>query len=279
MLLISMMFILDGQLLTINVATACHTYEHSDFWFWVEFTWDDVEGPESQLTLMAYSYYVMTFGGNWGCLWLILSFVMCCSHLNYFYLMYFRQSFLSTYSYFWIWDMTFFFLLFLNSMRPKNGMCHHSTGTWLLSAKRETSHSGPHCFISFNRKELFEWNVMLFGLCNALAIFQRLMDHVLAGLQLEKFLVISMTSSFWVGTPLKCWTSWVKCSPSCVKLSWSRQSAASSGTKWPTWGALSQQKVSPRTLKRCKRWSSGPHPKMSQRYIGSLACLGITDFL
>ena len=36
---------------------------------------------------------------------------------------------------------------------------------------------------------LFQFNVMPFGLCNALAIFQCLMDTVLAGLQWERCLV------------------------------------------------------------------------------------------
>eukprot|EP00064_Thunnus_orientalis_P001978 superscaffoldBa00000136_g1982 len=39
------------------------------------------------------------------------------------------------------------------------------------------------------RRGLFEWNVMLFGLCNALATFQQLMDRVLAGMQWETCLV------------------------------------------------------------------------------------------
>lgn len=36
---------------------------------------------------------------------------------------------------------------------------------------------------------LFEWNVMPFGLCDALATFQRLMDCVIAGMQWETCLV------------------------------------------------------------------------------------------
>lgn len=40
-----------------------------------------------------------------------------------------------------------------------------------------------------SRKGLFEWNVMPFGLCNVPAMFQHLMDRVLAGMQWEICLV------------------------------------------------------------------------------------------
>ena len=56
------------------------------------------------------------------------------------------------------------------------------------------------------RKGLFKWNVMPFGICNALATFQRLMDRVLAGLQWETCLVYLDDIIVLDGMPLKCWT-------------------------------------------------------------------------
>ena len=47
--------------------------------------------------------------------------------------------------------------------------------------KQKTAFSTP--------EELFEFNVMLFGLCNAPATFQHIMDSVLAGLQWSSCLV------------------------------------------------------------------------------------------
>ena len=44
---------------------------------------------------------------------------------------------------------------------------------------------------------LFECKVMPFGLCNAPATFQRLMDMILAGVQWSSCLVYLMTSSSW----------------------------------------------------------------------------------
>lgn len=56
---------------------------------------------------------------------------------------------------------------------------------WQVELTPRARHAAAFC----TRKGLFQWNVMPFGLCNAPATFQRLMDRVLAGMQWETCLV------------------------------------------------------------------------------------------
>ncbi|XP_076748173.1 uncharacterized protein LOC143421991 [Maylandia zebra] len=60
-----------------------------------------------------------------------------------------------------------------------------TSGYWQVEMTPRARKAAAFC----TRKGLFEWNVMPFGLCNAPATFQRLMDRVLAGLQWETCLV------------------------------------------------------------------------------------------
>ncbi|CAI5674954.1 unnamed protein product [Oreochromis niloticus] len=60
-----------------------------------------------------------------------------------------------------------------------------TSGYWQVEMTPRARKAAAFC----TRKRLFEWNVMPFGLCNAPATFQRLMDRVLAGLQWETCLV------------------------------------------------------------------------------------------
>ncbi|KAI3375554.1 hypothetical protein L3Q82_003885 [Scortum barcoo] len=60
-----------------------------------------------------------------------------------------------------------------------------TSGYWQVKMTPRARKAAAFC----TRKGLFEWNVMPFGLCNAPATFQRLMDRVLAGLQWEVCLV------------------------------------------------------------------------------------------
>ncbi|XP_037834631.1 uncharacterized protein LOC112450568 [Kryptolebias marmoratus] len=60
-----------------------------------------------------------------------------------------------------------------------------TSGYWQVEMTPRARRAAAFC----TRKGLFEWNVMPFGLCNAPATFQRLMDRVLAGLQWETCLV------------------------------------------------------------------------------------------
>ncbi|KAI4898084.1 hypothetical protein NFI96_008276, partial [Prochilodus magdalenae] len=60
-----------------------------------------------------------------------------------------------------------------------------ASGYWQVTLTPRARKSAAFC----SRKGLFTWNVMPFGLCNAPATFQRLMDRVLAGLQWETCLV------------------------------------------------------------------------------------------
>lgn len=61
-----------------------------------------------------------------------------------------------------------------------------TSGYWQVEMTPRARKAAAFCT---PRKGLFEWNVMPFGLCNAPATFQRLMDRVLAGLQWETCLV------------------------------------------------------------------------------------------
>ena len=60
-----------------------------------------------------------------------------------------------------------------------------ASGYWQVELTPRARRAAAFC----TRNGLFEWNVMPFGLCNAPATFQRLMDRVLAGLQWETCLV------------------------------------------------------------------------------------------
>lgn len=60
-----------------------------------------------------------------------------------------------------------------------------TSGYWQVELTPRARRAAAFC----TRNGLFEWNVMPFGLCNAPATFQRLMDRVLAGLQWETCLV------------------------------------------------------------------------------------------
>lgn len=60
-----------------------------------------------------------------------------------------------------------------------------ASGYWQVELTPRARKAAAFC----SRKGLFEWNVMPFGLCNAPATFQRLMDRVLAGMQWETCLV------------------------------------------------------------------------------------------
>ncbi|KAL7857234.1 hypothetical protein SRHO_G00161330 [Serrasalmus rhombeus] len=60
-----------------------------------------------------------------------------------------------------------------------------ASGYWQVALTPRARKAVAFC----SRKGLFTWNVMPFGLCNAPATFQRLMDRVLSGLQWETCLV------------------------------------------------------------------------------------------
>ena len=61
-----------------------------------------------------------------------------------------------------------------------------ASGYWQVELTPRARKAAAFC----SRKGLFEWNVMPFGLCNAPATFQRLMDRVLAGMQWETCLLL-----------------------------------------------------------------------------------------
>ncbi|KAL2099461.1 hypothetical protein ACEWY4_005941 [Coilia grayii] len=60
-----------------------------------------------------------------------------------------------------------------------------ASGYWQVELTPRARRAAAFC----SRKGLFEWSIMPFGLCNAPATFQRLMDRVLVGLQWETCLV------------------------------------------------------------------------------------------
>ena len=58
-------------------------------------------------------------------------------------------------------------------------------GYWQVEIEEKDRHKTAFC----TREGLFEFKVMPFGLCNAPAVYQRLMDLVLSGIQWERCLV------------------------------------------------------------------------------------------
>lgn len=58
-------------------------------------------------------------------------------------------------------------------------------GYWQVEMTQKGCKAAAFCIW----KGLFEWNMMPFGLCNAPATFQKIMDHFMAGLQWEMRLV------------------------------------------------------------------------------------------
>ena len=58
-------------------------------------------------------------------------------------------------------------------------------GYWQVEIEEKDRHKTSFC----NREGLFEFKVMPFRLCNAPAVFQRLMDLLLSGIQWERCLV------------------------------------------------------------------------------------------
>eukprot|EP00064_Thunnus_orientalis_P015149 superscaffoldBa00002754_g15199 len=60
-----------------------------------------------------------------------------------------------------------------------------TSGYWQVEITPRPRKAAAFC----TRKGIFEWNVMPFGLCNAPATFQQLMDHVLVRLQQETCLI------------------------------------------------------------------------------------------
>ena len=60
-----------------------------------------------------------------------------------------------------------------------------ASGYWQVENTEKAKELSAFC----SRKGLFEWSVMPFGLCNAPATFERLMDRVLTGLQWQIALV------------------------------------------------------------------------------------------
>ena len=73
------------------------------------------------------------------------------------------------------------------------------SGYWQVEVKPEDREKTAFC----TKDGLFEFKVMPFGLCNAPATFQRLMDLVLAGMQWSSVWYIWTTSSY----PVAVWKS------------------------------------------------------------------------
>ena len=63
--------------------------------------------------------------------------------------------------------------------------CDLRSGYWQIGLSEDAKQKAAFC----TRSGLWEWNVMPFGLCNAPATFQRLMDRILSGLQWQICLV------------------------------------------------------------------------------------------
>ncbi|KAL0151489.1 hypothetical protein M9458_053275 [Cirrhinus mrigala] len=76
-----------------------------------------------------------------------------------------------------------------------------ASGYWQVELTPQARQAAAFC----SRKGLFAWTVMPFGLCNAPATFQRLMDRVLAGMHPWAVTVAEIIVSEWVcryGAPL-----------------------------------------------------------------------------
>ena len=130
-----------------------------------------------------------------------------------------------------------------------------ASGYWQIKMKEEDKPKTAF----MTRKGLFQFRVMPFGLLNAPATFQRLMDHVLRGLQWEKCLVylddiiiFGKTFNETLGN-LRCVMKRLKTAGLKLKASkcqWFRNLSN-------IWAILSLQKVWLATQKRSKQFSLG----------------------
>ena len=125
---------------------------------------------------------------------------------------------------------------------------------------------------------LYEFLVMLFGLCNAPAMFQALMNDILRPFLRRFVLVFFMTSS---STAYLGWITFgtsVPSSPCCSSTGSSSSvlSALLGSAPSPTWGTSSPRLASPWIPPRCMWFMTGPSPAQRVQYGASLAWRGTT---